>query len=114
MIAINNQQFCYWLQGYFEIANGPVTIKKPQVELIAKTLQTVSEPLWPLLEWLVKVCEYCKIQEYHADTLAYFQPLIQNTLAQLFHHVIDESYDTETSSEIRQMIHDGKIDYDKR
>lgn len=104
---LNNQQFCYWLQGYFEISNGPVVLKQRQIELIDQTLQSISEPLWPLLSWIQSVCDYCKIQGYRSETLAYFQPLIQDTLANIFIHVVDNSYEVTSSAEERQRIHDG-------
>lgn len=34
-------EFCYWLQGYFEIAANAGTLKKPQVDIIKKHLNMV-------------------------------------------------------------------------
>lgn len=37
---MTSRDFCYWLQGYFEISN-PNTIDQPQVEMIQKHLNLV-------------------------------------------------------------------------
>lgn len=78
-----------------------------------QTLQTIEDPLWPFPQWLQSVCDYCKQQGYRPETLAYFQPLIQNTLNNLFKHEIDNSYETDYSPQELQMIHDGDLDYEK-
>lgn len=109
----SNQDFCYWLQGYFEISKEPLCFTKIQIQLIEKRLQKITEPLWPLLSWLVEVCDYCRLQQYKPETLACFLPRAQNTLARIFLHVIDNSYETDVSSEERQKIHDRKFSDDQ-
>jgi hypothetical protein len=107
VLLSNNQQFCYWLQGYFEISNGPVTLKQRHIELMSHYLNSISEPLGEFTAWLKQVCDYCSMQEYKAETLAYFQPIIQTSLNNVFIHAIDNSYTTTKSAEQLQNIHQG-------
>lgn len=106
IVALRNQDFCYWLQGYFELAPQPVLTSK-QIQLMLRYLDMISEPHGPFTGWLKKVCLYCQAQEYRQETLAHFLPLIQHSLNKVFHHVIDNSYDTDKSSDELQNIHDG-------
>jgi hypothetical protein len=114
LLLTSNQQFCYWLQGYFEISTRPVALTQAKVELMMKNLDLLAEPLGEFTQWLREVCAYCATHNYKPETLAYFLPLIENSLASVFLHVIDNSYITDTPAEIRQNIHDGKIEYDQR
>jgi hypothetical protein len=81
--------------------------------MISNTLESITEPCQPFQEWLKSVCDYCKLQNYRAETIAYFLPLIQNTLNNLFLHVIDASYAASIPVAELQMIHEGKLEYDK-
>lgn len=104
-----NQQFCYWLQGYFEISNQPVTLHQKHIEIIISNLAKINEQLGDFTSWLKQVCDYCELQNYKSETLMFFTPIIQDTLNHTFMHVIDNSYENTISSAAeRQMIHDGE------
>ncbi|MDI1351432.1 MAG: hypothetical protein PSV35_01480 [bacterium] len=106
MLAMTNQLFCYWLQGYFEIGIN-VTLHKEVVILIKKQLDVMEEPLGQFPSWLNDVCVYIEKLNYREELCVHFSPLIQRSLNSVFYHVIDNSYTTEQSKEELQLIHDG-------
>lgn len=104
---MTNQEFCYWLQGYFEIAKQ-ATLTKSQICSIADMLRKVDSPLEDFTKWLFDVIDLCALEKYRQKLLDYFLPLIMNQLNSVFFHVIDHSYDTTTISlEKSKDIHDG-------
>lgn len=38
---MTSREFCYWLQGFFEIAGGPQAMTKEQAEMISRHLSMV-------------------------------------------------------------------------
>lgn len=109
--SMTNQQFCYWLQGYLEICQCP-DLTREKVILINNSLDQINEPLGSYTGWLKKLIQYFASQDYPPTLLTYFLPEIQHRLNLIFEHVIDNSYETELSSEVLQQIHDGPI-YDQ-
>ncbi len=104
--SLTNQDFCYWLQGYFEISLE-AKLEAHQIDIILEYLNKISEPLGPMTSWLKEVCLYCQDNGYRQETLAHFLPLMKAYLGNIFYHVIDNSYDTDRSSDDLQKIHDG-------
>lgn len=41
------ENFCYWLQGYFEISNGEVQLSKEKVQIIQDHLDLVFRKVTP-------------------------------------------------------------------
>jgi hypothetical protein len=111
MLAETNIAFCYWLQGFFEISQQP-RLTKEKVELIQKALKNIQEPLGEYTQWLLEVTELFATQQYRQPLLDYFMQEIADRLNWLFHHVIDESYDTELSRDAAKAIHDGRSTHD--
>ncbi len=103
---MNNQTFCYWLQGYFEISTE-VTLNKQKLHLIEQQLNLITEPLGDFTQWLKNLLLYLKEQKYQKKLLHYFQKEINDQLNLVFYHVIDNSYNTEMSLLELQKIHDG-------
>ena len=100
---MNEIQFCYWLQGYFEIAPNP-QLTEGKFNIIKYYLYTITEERLPFIAWLKAVCSYLEITNNQAVTLADFVPAIQASLNAVFYHVIDSSY-TSISREDRLHIH---------
>lgn len=106
LIMSTNKLFCYWLQGYFEISqNTQLTAEK--LTRIREKLAQVAEPLGPFTQWLDQLLDYFAGLNNTQSVVDYFTPHIFNSLNAVFAHVIDNSYDTEYSSEELQQIHDG-------
>jgi hypothetical protein len=103
---MSNQEFCYWLQGYFELAHE-ISLNQARVELIAVTLSQINEPLGTFTQWLKKLIEFFAENQNKPEIFAYFTPEIQRRLTSIFYHVIDNSYETNLSSDELQKIHDG-------
>jgi len=104
---MTNQQFCYWLQGYLEICNVPdLTSKK--IMIIEDSLAQIHEPLGLFTQWLLKVTKLFNSEKYKQELLDYFLPIIELRLNSIFHHVIDNSYDSNLDKETLQRIHDGQ------
>jgi hypothetical protein len=106
-MQFTNQQFCYWLQGYFEITPNP-TLTKNQIQQIEKKLTSITEPLGIYTEWLYKIIQAIAANEYHDRFIQLFYPSIRRELNGIFAHVIDNSYDTKHSSDYLQAVHDGE------
>jgi len=103
---MNNQTFCYWLQGYFEITKK-ATLSKEKILLINGALKNIDVPLGEFTGWLSEVISFFAIQQYRQALLTYFLPEISNRLNLVFYHVIDNNYDTDISLEASKKIHDG-------
>lgn len=108
---MTNQTFCYWLQGYFEISRK-IILTKEKIHLINQQLSLISGPLGDYTQWLKELLLYLQNQKYRQALLDYFLFDIREQLNLLFHHVIDNSYETEISHAALKQIHDGAI-YDK-
>lgn len=105
---MTNQQFCYWLQGYFEISHSS-DLTPEKILIINDVLLKIDEPLGFFTQWLANVFKYFATQAYNQELLNYFLPEISRRLNGIFYHVIDNSYDTLISQEESQQIHDGDI-----
>jgi hypothetical protein len=106
MLTMTNQDFCYWLQGYFEITITPA-INKNKILIIRDSLNRINQPLGEFTQWLSDVISFFEEQHYRKELLDYFLPEIIDRLHAVFYHVIDNSYDTPLSAEEAKRIHDG-------
>lgn len=102
----NNQAFCYWLQGYFEIAKSP-HLTEPRFKKIAEKLDKI-EYLGPYTSWLKQVITILENNAYAENLLSYFTPLLIKELNHIFQHDIDPSYETDHSAEYLSKIHHGE------
>ena len=107
---MNNVAFCYWLQGYFEIAKTPV-LNVSQVQCIENRLIEIVDPLGdgPFIAWLREVVSFIKHCDYDSSIINHLQPVIMRELAYLFKHDIDNSYATTISPEDLYKIHNGTM-----
>lgn len=103
---MTNQDFCYWLQGYFEISQEP-DLTKDKILIIQAALMSITEPLGYFTQWLSGVISYLTSVHYKPELLMYFLPDIISELNAIFVHVIDASYDLNISLEEAKRIHDG-------
>jgi hypothetical protein len=104
-----NQDFCYWLQGYFEIEED-VPLNQAQISLILDKLNTVSEPWGDFNIWLSQELHLLTNIDENNQLMAAHTLSIKKNLALLFEHVIDNSYDTPHSKAHLKAVHDGHID----
>lgn len=103
---MTNQEFCYWLQGYFEIVGESVLTEK-KLQLIDIVLKNIREPLGVFTQWLFQVIRFLETQQFSKPLIVLFLPEIQNRLNSIFFHVIDDSYDRMVDIEIARKIHTG-------
>lgn len=103
---MTNQDFCYWLQGYFEISRDP-NLTKDKILIIHAALLSISEPLGYYTQWLSNLISYMASMHYKQELLDYFLSDITSELNAIFVHVIDTSYDMNISLEQAKRIHDG-------
>lgn len=103
---MTNQDFCYWLQGYFEIDQKP-DLTKDKILAIQAALMLITEPLGHFTQWLSALIAHVASLHYKKELLAYFLPDIINELNGIFVHVIDSSYNLNISMEEAKAIHDG-------
>lgn len=87
---MTNQEFCYWLQGYFEISKITM-LTKEKIALINGSLKKINEPLGEFTQWLAKVHAFFSDQHYKQEFLDLFLQEIQSELNDLFLHVIDNN-----------------------
>ncbi|EKD71683.1 MAG: hypothetical protein ACD_46C00125G0007 [uncultured bacterium] len=105
---MTNQDFCYWLQGYFEISRN-ILLTKEKIQMIDGSLKNINEPYGQFTQWLSDLISFFVTQEYKQEILSYFLPEIRDRLNMIFYHVIDNSYDTDISAEESKKIHDGVV-----
>lgn len=105
---MTNQEFCYWLQGYFEISRES-SLNERKVLLIASQLEKITEPLGIFTGWLQEVILYFEKLNYQTETLRCFTDLIKSNLNSIFFHVIDNSYTDGPAPAEWQLIHDGVL-----
>ncbi len=85
---MTNIDFCYWLQGYFEIGEKThLTIDK--INTIQGMLNKIEEPLGQFTQWLANLFQYFEEQNYQQPIIDFFEKEIKNELNQLFHHVVE-------------------------
>lgn len=109
---MTNQSFCYWLQGYFEIALSPLLTKK-KIQLIEVQLNMVKEPLGVFTQWLRDVISFLGKQNYPQSMFDMFLIQMKKRLNLVFYHIIDLSYERKISLQDAKRIHDGELSYDK-
>lgn len=105
---MTNQEFCYWLQGYFEISLAP-NLSMEKIIVIKNTLLGINQPLGSFTQWLYEVIEFFEKQQYKKSIIDYFFPEIMKRLNSIFQHVIDLSYDRKISLEEALKVHDGLL-----
>ena len=89
---MNNKEFCYWLQGYFELG-GLKELTNKQLEIIQAHLNLVRKVDGRLDEftgWLEGTLETW--QHFKSDLPAEIADKIITRLANKFQHDIDPSY----------------------
>ena len=101
---MTNKEFCYWLQGFFEISKSP-SFTSERVAIIRVTLKSITEPLGFFTSWLLKIIVFLE-EDYDQVFADYLCPEVGGQLNALFYHVIDNTYDTPFTPE-RKKIHDG-------
>lgn len=104
---LTNKQFCYWLQGYFEISSMPL-LNKERLGKINLQLDNIAEPLGLYTSWLKKLVTNIEESQYCPNLIAFFTPLITKELNHIFIHEIDTTYDTPHSEEYLLKIHNGE------
>ena len=110
---MTNQEFCYWLQGYFEISKK-IVLTKEKILKIKEKLDIINEPLGEFTTWLLDVLLFLAEEDYRQGLVDYFLHIIRNQLNLIFYHVIDNSYETDISLETSINIHDGIATNDKQ
>ena len=103
----NNQHFCYWLQGYFEIAQHP-TLSKEKLKIIEQHIMDIKAPLGNYTKWLQEVIDVIKVCNYRKSIINFFEPLIKEELNKIFFHVIDNSYHPKHAKDKLLRIHHGE------
>ncbi len=102
--AQSNIEFCYWLQGHYEIGQDNRLSQKLICAMLFE-LSHIAEPLGPFTQWLAKVLLYIVAHDFQQEHLTRFAPLIESHLNDVFMHVIDNSYDTTYSQQALNNIH---------
>jgi hypothetical protein len=108
MKIMTNKSFCYWLQGYFEIAREPLlTLQK--LAVISKHLEMINEPMGSFTQWLSDVISFLSKCNHTQNMIDVFLPKIRQRLNLVFYHVIDQSYERNISISEAKKIHDGEL-----
>lgn len=107
-MSLSNKQFCYWLQGFFEISEEDLEAEK-QIIVISNKLKMIGEEHGDFTGWLKEVIEFILQQGASEDKIKFFNNTIKTKLNNIFHHVIDNSYETDLDKKTLQDIHDGKL-----
>jgi len=117
-------EFCYWLQGYFELTDAdepqiPLKVTTKQIAVIKNHANLVIEthkqskaktPIQPFIHWILGVLECMEIKNE-----AHYYNMIKTRLSKEFEHVIDSSYDVPNPN-LLDGVHGGgsnkpKIDF---
>ncbi|MDP1603399.1 MAG: hypothetical protein Q8M03_09060 [Legionella sp.] len=104
---MTNILFCYWLQGYFEIAvhsplNGFIVLS------IERKIATIEEPLAPGIQWMQKICSYLRRMDFKQETLDYFKPLMEQYLNAMFYHYLENTLLKVYTLDELEQIHAGR------
>lgn len=99
---MTEQDFCYWLQGYFELLpkDAPLPLTDRQATLIYKHLDLVRETEGTkkseFCEWVRTALDIaCRVEG--GDGRAAVTDLIRERLADRFAHVIDPQYPNQST-----------------
>jgi acetylglutamate kinase len=104
---MKSENFAYWLQGLFELAN-PQTLSNHQIKLIKNHLNMVKiheKQLSKFCEWLSDILEFYFLGELTEHQTS----LIKKKLAQEFIHVIDPALPDDQQQALTQ-AHYSDID----
>ncbi|MHB1948994.1 MAG: hypothetical protein ACYCQI_12880 [Gammaproteobacteria bacterium] len=104
--TFTNQDFCYWLQGYFEI-NSHADFDQSTLHQIAEKLLEITQPWGELTRWLNESIHFLRIGQYNREAIIAFSSVLQDRLNEVFEHVIDNSYDTPHSKTFLKAVHEG-------
>jgi len=89
--------FCYWLQGYLELSEHPLTpLTGEQLYLLQEHLRLVEQPNLPFLFWLQGALEAAACDPAATVSL----DKIQGRLAATFRNHIDPSYPREIQEKL--------------
>jgi hypothetical protein len=103
---MNNINFAFWLQGFFELRSQPEPLTQNQVELIYSHLQLakkVDGKLDSFGAWLEALLDLVKTGSAKLDEKT--MELITTKLGELFQHEIDPLYkDGEALNKIHKLI----------
>lgn len=105
---MTNAEFCYWLQGYFEISKE-CSLDRKKILAMEVMFKQIQEPLGSFTQWFSDLLLFFQDREYRQETLDFFTPIIQQNLSSIFHHVIDNSYTEGAPPAEWQDIHDGVL-----
>lgn len=109
---MTNKEFCFWLQGYFEISTSG-KLDKSRLLLIEVLLNNIKEPLGIFPQWLKEVLRSMKLNDYHPPLVEVLTKKIRSELNNIFLHVIDPSYESTLTQKELAQIHYGKSNDDK-
>lgn len=84
---MTNKEFCYWLQGYFEITKKH-SFTEERVRVIHYRLNNIIEPFGEFTQWLSEVLLFFSEQQYDQHFLDYLLPKVANRLNDLFDHLV--------------------------
>jgi hypothetical protein len=101
---MNMVEFCYWLQGYFELARDS-RLTRNKLSVIKRYLDQLTGEKIEFIKWLENVCKYVEITNNEAIPIEHFSDTIQFNLSLVFHHVVDDSYEGITREE-RHRVHE--------
>jgi hypothetical protein len=107
IIEVTNILFCYWLQGYFEIA-AHAPLDESIVRAIERKIAAIEETLTPGMLWMQKVCSYLRHIGFKADTLEYFRPLMEQYLNSMFYHYLENTLMKIYTLDELEQIHAGR------
>lgn len=84
------QEFCYWLQGYFELSGSAEPLTETQLNIIKNHIALVSEVEGKndYTAWLQGAIDVCDSKESRSKLTL----LAKEKLHKIFQHVIDPSY----------------------
>jgi hypothetical protein len=95
---MKSNEFAYWLQGWFEIGEGPLAMSPRQKRLVRDHLDLVFKhegdsgiAVSGFCQWLDGVFTVVGSKQFDTDLLA----MVQERLNKEFLHVIDQTYPAE-------------------
>lgn len=107
-----NKEFCYWLQGYFEISEQP-QLNEGSIKIIQQKLFCITESLGLYTHWLSGVLGAIETNNYHQPIIDIFTNHISRELNHIFIHEIDNSYITENNPYYLHQLHTGVEKHEK-
>ena len=111
-------EFCYWLQGYFELRDNGSALTHKQLECIAKHIKLVQEVEGKLagsiVHWISGLIDGINTseslpEELQSEILANTTELIRARLHEVFQHDIDNTYGDKAILDKLNKIHKPDI-----